>query len=90
MFGELWDEMACKITGSDVQKSCPLWYAVKEERTLEDLKVLEHNQKMGVQIGQDVTAQEVPVVLRRARTRQGSLGRPRGNGVHKIQMAYDP
>ena len=61
VFEELWDEMACKITGSDVQKSCTLWYkcrctslqrvaagdAVKEKRTLEDLKVLKHNQKMG-------------------------------------------
>jgi hypothetical protein len=60
-FGELWDEMACKITGSDVQKSCTLLYkcrctslqrvaaggAVKDERTLADLKVLKHNQKMG-------------------------------------------
>jgi hypothetical protein len=26
VFGELWDEMACKITGSDVQKSCTLLY----------------------------------------------------------------
>ena len=60
-FGELWDEMACKITGSAVQKSCTLLYkcrctslqrvaaggAVNDERTLADLKVLKHNQKMG-------------------------------------------
>ena len=60
-FGELWDEMACKITGSDVQKSCTLLNkcrctslqrvaaggAVKDERTLADLKVLKHNQKTG-------------------------------------------
>lgn len=54
VFGELWGEMACRITGTDVKKMCTLSFkcrctpsqpaaagsAVKEERTLEDLKVL--------------------------------------------------
>jgi hypothetical protein len=61
VFGELWGEMACRITGTDVKRMCAFWFkcrctplqpaaagsAVKEERTLEDLKVLKHNQRMG-------------------------------------------
>ena len=61
VFGELWGEMECRITGTDVKTMCTLWFkcrctplqpaaagsAVKEERTLEDLKVLKHNQRMG-------------------------------------------
>ncbi len=63
MFGEFWAEMACRITGKDLKKMCTLWFkcrctpsqpaaagsAVKEdsERTLEDLKVLQHNQRIG-------------------------------------------
>ncbi len=61
VFGELWGEMACRITGTDVKKMRTLLFkcrctpsqpaaagsAVKEERTFEDLKVLKHNQRMG-------------------------------------------